>query len=266
PAPPPRPRPRSGRASHRGARAPLPTRGRARSPAGARSPRATRTRTARPPAPPRAWAAWSPRPRTGTPAAPSPGARPACPCPRPTGRTAPAGTRRARRRRGCGRGRPRAPPPCRPRSFHVLHLLAQALDLVLHHHHRVGDLDVVGLGADGVGLAVHLLEQEVELAPRQLGAVHQGPELVEVSREPDTLLGAVEAVGHERQLLGDARRVHLHVVEHHLEARHQALLRLLRTKRRALDHAIQLHAQDPEALLEIAGQRLALARLHRVHV
>ena len=67
-----------------------------------------------------------------------------------------------------------------------------------------GDLDVVGLGADRVGLAVHLLQQEVELAARQLRPLDQRAELVEVRRQPHALLGAVEAVGHQRHFLRDA--------------------------------------------------------------
>ena len=43
-------------------------------------------------------------------------------------------------------------------------------------------IDVVALGADRVDLAVHLLQQEVELAPRRLGVGEQPAELVEVRR------------------------------------------------------------------------------------
>ena len=61
-----------------------------------------------------------------------------------------------------------------PGSFYVLHLLPQFLDLGLGRHHRLGDGNVLGLGGDGVDLPVHLLDDEVQLAPRpgEVDGVH----------------------------------------------------------------------------------------------
>ena len=85
-------------------------------------------------------------------------------------------------------------------------LLAQLLDLVLELDHDLGDHRVVALRAERVDLAVHLLEQEVELAPGQLGVDEQAPELVEVRPQAHALLGAVEPLGQERDLLRDPHR------------------------------------------------------------
>ena len=62
------------------------------------------------------------------------------------------------------------------RSFQILHLLAELLDHGLQLQPDVGQLDVVRLGAQRIGLAVELLRQEIELAadrrrrPRSAGA------------------------------------------------------------------------------------------------
>src|SRR5205823_361738 len=145
-----------------------------------RTPRGPRTRTARRSLLRRDAAAWWPTRRTRNPDASRPVDRPACPCPHPMVPRARAGIRPARS--GTESRARWSPAPAVPhsRSLHVLHLLAQALQFFLDHHHRVRDLDVVGLRADGIALAVHLLEQEVQLAPRELAAVHQRAELIEV--------------------------------------------------------------------------------------
>src|SRR5437762_2421235 len=57
----------------------------------------------------------------------------------------------------------RASETCPP-SFHVLHLLAEPLELRLHLDDLGSDLRRLCLAADGVHLAMDLLRQEVELA------------------------------------------------------------------------------------------------------
>ena len=68
---------------------------------------------------------------------------------------------------------------------------------------RVGDLRVLALGAGGVHLAVHLLDEEVHLAAGGLGRGDQRAELLEVGGEPGHLLGDVGALGEEGDLLGE---------------------------------------------------------------
>src|SRR5882762_2773333 len=50
------------------------------------------------------------------------------------------------------------------RLFDILHLLAHLLELRLRVDDQLGHAEAVGLGADRVHLAVHLLQQEIELA------------------------------------------------------------------------------------------------------
>src|SRR6266508_1600576 len=89
-----------------------------------------------------------------------------------------------------GADRMRSSPGARS-SFDILHLLAQPLDLRLRRHHDRGDLGALRLRADGVHLAVHLLDEEVELAPGRLGALEQRPRLGEVAPQAGDLLGDV---------------------------------------------------------------------------
>ena len=58
-------------------------------------------------------------------------------------------------------------------SLDVLHLLAQLIDDAFELEPDAARLDVTGLGADGVGLTVELLRQELELAPDRLIALEQ---------------------------------------------------------------------------------------------
>src|SRR5207245_8348117 len=54
------------------------------------------------------------------------------------------------------------------RSFDVLRLFAKFFQLRLERDHFARDQAVVGFGADGVDLAVHLLGEEIEGAPDRL--------------------------------------------------------------------------------------------------
>ena len=46
-------------------------------------------------------------------------------------------------------------------SLNILYLLADLLQLALNIHHDGGNIGVLALGADGVGLAIHFLHQEI---------------------------------------------------------------------------------------------------------
>src|SRR5689334_4927753 len=67
-----------------------------------------------------------------------------------------------------------------PGSFDVLHLLAHLLERGLGRDHGLGDLQVVRLGADGVHLAVDLLDQEIQRAAHRLVTGEEDAELGEV--------------------------------------------------------------------------------------
>src|SRR5207249_2975898 len=53
--------------------------------------------------------------------------------------------------------------------FDILHLLADLLELRLHSDDLLGHHRVADLRPDGVDLAVHLLQQEIQAPPHRLG-------------------------------------------------------------------------------------------------
>src|SRR5512139_3134607 len=79
--------------------------------------------------------------------------------------------------------------------FDILHLLPHLLELRLDADDRLGDAEAVGLGADRVDLAVHLLEEEVQFPAARLGSVRKRRPLLHVSAEPDDLFADVRARG-----------------------------------------------------------------------
>src|SRR5688572_19617784 len=91
------------------------------------------------------------------------------------------------------------------RSLNVLHLLADALDLLLERDHLVHHLRRRRLAADGVDLAGHLLGQEVEpLAARRVPRDRR-PRLRHVAAEPLHLLRDVVALDQARDFLVQPR-------------------------------------------------------------
>src|SRR5215212_2960366 len=83
--------------------------------------------------------------------------------------------------------------PRRPGSFDILHLLAHLLELGLQRDDRLGHRRTFRLGTDGVHFAIHLLQQEVQLAAAGLGAVRQRPPVFEVAAKPNDLFGDVRS-------------------------------------------------------------------------
>ena len=61
--------------------------------------------------------------------------------------------------------------------FDVLDLLAYLLDLSLHVDDYLRDVEVLSLRADSVDLAVHLLNDEVELSAYRVCGIEHIPEL-----------------------------------------------------------------------------------------
>ena len=91
-----------------------------------------------------------------------------------------------------------------PRSFQVLHLLAELLDHGLQFQTDVGQLDVVRLRAQRIGFAVELLRQEVELAPDRAAGIDQPARLRHMGDEPVELLADVGLGGDQDRLLMQA--------------------------------------------------------------
>src|ERR1051325_7412245 len=76
--------------------------------------------------------------------------------------------------------------------FDVLQLFSDFLEFFLHGDNLVRDLRAAGLGTDRVHLAVHLLNKEIEAAPRAFFAVHGVSEKLCAAREPDASLRRVK--------------------------------------------------------------------------
>src|SRR5260370_12046198 len=92
----------------------------------------------------------------------------------------------------------------RPTLFDVLDLLAQLLDRDLEIEPDPRQLDIAGFGTEGIGLAIELLAEEVELAADGATGRDQGTAGFHMSAEPIELLAHIGARSHERDLLDDA--------------------------------------------------------------
>src|SRR5205814_2475682 len=110
-----------------------------------------------------------------------------------------------RSRSGADRLFGRAPPlptlDFRPSSLDVLHLFAKLFQLRLQGDDLARDQTVVGLRADRVHLAVHLLRQEIESAPDRFLGLHTVVELLEMAFHPGQLLRNIRAIGEINDLL-----------------------------------------------------------------
>src|SRR5688500_6099673 len=73
----------------------------------------------------------------------------------------------------------------------ILNLLPHLLEFGLGVDDQLRNAEAVGLGADGVDLAVHFLEQEIELPAARLGTVGQRRPVREVAAEPGDFFGDV---------------------------------------------------------------------------
>src|ERR1043166_1048699 len=91
--------------------------------------------------------------------------------------------------------------------FDVLQLFSDFLEFFLHGDNLVRDLRAAGLGTDRVHLAVHLLNKEIEAAPRAFFAVQGVSEKLCVASEPDAFLRHVKLVDEERDFEFEAPRV-----------------------------------------------------------
>ena len=75
-----------------------------------------------------------------------------------------------------------------PRSFDVLHLLAQFFDLRFYFQRQAGDgqrftFDARRLRKHGVGFAMHFLQQKIEFLAEFAGTIEQLGELLEVAAQ-----------------------------------------------------------------------------------
>src|SRR6516165_545542 len=100
------------------------------------------------------------------------------------------------------RGRPgwtEGSPPSQ--SFQILHLLAKLLDDALELEADIGELDVVGLGAQRVGFAIELLGEEIEPATDRSARRDQMADLRHVGGKTVELLADVGLACDQNRLL-----------------------------------------------------------------
>src|SRR5687768_3263468 len=76
-------------------------------------------------------------------------------------------------------------------SLDILHLLAHAFELGFGFDDQLGDVQAIGFGANGVDLAVHLLEQKIELAPARFDRPRQRVPMLQVTAKAGDLLADV---------------------------------------------------------------------------
>src|SRR6185436_15584998 len=96
-----------------------------------------------------------------------------------------------------------------PALLEVLDLLADALELLFGRDHVFLDLRVIGLAPDGIRLAHHFLKNEPKALPDRVSrfGLRGLAERSQVRPESIELLGNVEFVGEDGDLLGDSLRV-----------------------------------------------------------
>src|SRR5215216_2101664 len=84
---------------------------------------------------------------------------------------------------------PRRPGGAAPSLLDILDLLSHLLELRFRVDDQLRDADAIRFCTDGVDLAVHFLQQEIELAPARLRSVSQRRPMREVGAEPRHFLG-----------------------------------------------------------------------------
>jgi len=150
------------------------------------------------------------------------------------------------------------------RLFDVLRLLADLLQLRLDLDHGAGLLEIVSLGADGVGFPVELLQQKIQFASNGAAARQHGIKLAEMAAQTHRFLVHRDFVGIDGGFLQDAGLVDIGPA--------QDLLHLLRQARavfRQCDGAalFDLFHKTENCLgpaAEIGLQRSPLGRAHGV--
>src|SRR6266566_566119 len=79
--------------------------------------------------------------------------------------------------------------------FYVLHLLLESIDRPLDFHDVPGDLRIIGLARDRIGLPQHLLSNKVQLPPCMLAGAAGLFEGIEVAGQTLNLFADVRALG-----------------------------------------------------------------------
>ena len=115
------------------------------------------------------------------------------------------------------------------------------------------------LRSERVDLAIHLLEQEVELPAARLGRLRQRAPVLEMAAEPDDFFGDVRAARELRDLLRDGAFVGQRVGPQLLDALRQARLQRRHPVLRRRGGALEQVAEQRAARVEIRAQVPAFA-------
>ncbi len=152
---------------------------------------------------------------------------------------------------------------CAETSLQVLHLLAELFDDHLHLDGMQGLRRRGGFGGQGVGFAIHFLEQKVETATDLSSALELMIKLLDMGAQAIQFLADVAALRQQHQLLLQALAIGLgHGAEQQAA---QALILLRQPLRQELRQGADLCAQRLQAFFQEGdqGESFALARLKK---
>src|SRR5215468_4363119 len=152
------------------------------------------------------------------------------------------------------------PPPPFARLLKVLRLLPHLLDDALGGERRLAELEVVGLGADGVDFAIQLLDQEVQRPADRAALVEERRELVEVRGKPRQLLAHVGLLGPHRDLGHEAPLIDDGAAEERGDPLAEPLLVARQRRRRARRDGGDLRAESSAQRQELDAEGFALGR------
>src|SRR5918995_1646158 len=145
----------------------------------------------------------------------------------------------------------------------ILNLLANLLQGGLGSERRLAHLEIIGLGADRVHLAIQLLQQEVELAPERAALVEQQRELRQMRAQSGELLGDVGLVRPDGRFREQARVVDGRVVQERAQPLTQPFLLVRSGRGRARRHHRHVRGKVRMQAAQLLLEPLALGRAAR---
>ena len=129
---------------------------------------------------------------------------------------------------------------------------------------RPGFAEAAGFREDGVGFAIHFLQQKIQLLAGFAFGGKQGVGLIGMRFQTDQFLADIAALGQNRRFLREARGVDLRAVEHFAQPVAQPLLKERERAAADLFHAADQFAQRSGAHADFGFDGLAFAHAERV--
>src|SRR5688500_14861018 len=140
----------------------------------------------------------------------------------------------------------------------ILNLLANLLQGGLGRQRRLAHVEIVGLGAHGVHLAIQLLQQEVELAAERAAFVEEKRELRQMCAQAGELLRDVGLVRPDGRFGEQARVVDRRVVQERAQPVAQPFLLARSGGRRARGHGRHVRGKVRVQAAQLLLEALAL--------